>query len=256
MKVNIYSWNEASEGAKQLAAAMGIKRLKHEGSKYKGKPDKTVINWGSSSVPDEVKKSKILNHPSVISVCADKLKFFKALSGQGVTIPDWTDDYDQAIKWVSDGHTVCARTVLSGHSATGLVLMDKDNPKTFVKAPLYTKYVPKKDEYRVHVVSGQVIDVQRKALRNGWLEEHGDNVNYKVRNLANGFVYVREGFTAPKQVTEEALKAMAILKLDFGAIDVIFNAKKDTAYVLEINTAPGLEGTSVDNYAKALGGIK
>lgn len=134
--------------------------------------------------------------------------------------------------------------------------MDKDNPKSFVKAPLYTKYVPKKDEYRVHVVAGKVIDVQRKALRNGWLEEHGGDVNYKVRNLANGFVYVRQDVVAPKQVMEEPVKAMEILKLDFGAVDVVYNAKKESAYVLEINTAPGLEGTSVDNYAKALGAIK
>lgn len=256
MVVNIYSWKEASEGAKQLAEAMGIKRLKHEGSKYKGSDKKIVINWGSSSVPDEVKKSRILNPTNVVALCSNKLNFFKALSGKGVTIPDWTDDYDQAIKWVTDGHVVCARTVLSGHSATGLVLMDKDNPKSFVKAPLYTKYVPKKDEYRVHVVAGKVIDVQRKALRNGWLEEHGGDVNYKVRNLANGFVYVRQDVVAPKQVMEEAVKAAEIVKLDFGAVDVVFNAKKDAAYVLEINTAPGLEGASVENYAKALGEIK
>lgn len=250
--INIYSWNEASEGAKQLASAMGVKRLKHEGPKYKGSSNKIVINWGSSTVPDEVQKSRVLNPPDIIRTCADKLRFFKALSGKEVNIPDWTDDYDQAIRWVSEGFIVCARTVLSGHSATGLVLMDKDNPKSFVKAPLYTKYIPKRDEYRVHVVLGKVIDVQRKALRDGWLEEHGVNTNYKVRNLANGFVYVRQGFTAPKQVTDEAIKACEIIKLDFGAVDVIFNEKRDAAYVLEINTAPGLEGSSVENYANAL----
>lgn len=235
---------------------MGIKRIKHENSKYKGRPDRIVINWGSSQVPEQISKSRVINKPEVVAICANKLKFFEALSGQDVSIPDWTNSYDVAVKWVGDGFTVCARTVLSGHSATGLVLMDKDNPKSFVKAPLYTKYVPKQDEYRVHVVDGKVIDIQRKALRNGWVEEHGTDVNYKVRNLANGFVYIRQDVNAPKQVSEQAIKAMEIIGLDFGAVDVIYNLKNARAYVLEINTAPGLEGTSVDNYAKALGAIR
>ena len=224
--------------------------------KYKGRPDRIVINWGSSQVPQEINKSRVLNKPEVVATCANKLRFFEALSGKEVSIPDWTNSYDQAVKWVGDGHTVCARTVLSGHSATGLVIMDKDNPKSFVKAPLYTKYIPKEDEYRVHVVDGKVIDIQRKALRNGWIEEHGPDVNYKVRNLANGFVYIRQDVNAPKQVAEEALKAMGIIGMVFGAVDVIFNTKRDKAYVLEINSAPGLEGTTVELYARALGAVK
>ena len=256
MTTNIFAWNEYSEGAKQLALAMGIKRIKHENSKYKGSPKKVVINWGSTQVPDELMKSHLLNPPEIVVMCSNKLRFFEKLSSKEVNIPDWTNDFDVAIKWVGDGAFVCARTVLNGHSAVGLVIMHKDDPTTFVKAPLYTKYIPKKDEYRVHCVAGKVIDIQRKALRNGWVEENGPDVNYQIRNLANGFVYVRQDVKAPKDVPEQALKAMEITGLDFGAVDVIWNEKQGKAYVLEINSAPGLEGTSIENYAKALGEIK
>lgn len=257
MSINIFSWNEHSEGAKELASAMNVKRIKHENSKYKGNQRKLVINWGSSKIPDEVRKSRIINPPEAVAICSNKLSFFEALSGKGVSIPDWTNSFEQAVKWVTDGVVVCARTILNGHSANGLVLMHKDDPKSLVKAPLYTKYVPKKDEYRIHVINDKVVDVQRKALRNGYIEEHGaDNVNYKIRNLANGFVYVRQGVDAPKQVIDEAIKAVRIVGLDFGAVDVVFNNKQDKAYVLEINSAPGLEGTSVENYAKALSELK
>jgi D-alanine-D-alanine ligase-like ATP-grasp enzyme len=37
--------------------------------------------------------------------------------------------------------------------------------------------------------------------------------------------------------------------LDFGAVDIIYNAKRNECYVLEVNTAPGLEGTTVEKYA-------
>ena len=44
----------------------------------------------------------------------------------------------------------------------------------------------------------------------------------------------------------EATKAVAALGLDFGAVDVIYNEKYGRAYVLEVNTAPGLgEGIAI-----------
>jgi D-alanine-D-alanine ligase-like ATP-grasp enzyme len=52
-------------------------------------------------------------------------------------------------------------------------------------------------------------------------------------------------------VTSEAIKAVNCLGLYFGAADVIWNDKEQRAYVLEVNTAPGLEGTTLENYANA-----
>lgn len=247
--MKIYAWNENSEGAKALSKTMGIKRIKHEGSKFKGSPDKMVINWGSSILPPEIMKCKIVNPPNVIMSCSDKLKFFNKISEkEAVLIPDWTDSFETAMTWIADGHTVCARKVLNGHSAQGLVLMEPDKPETFCQAPLYTKYIPKKHEFRVHVVKGEIIDVQRKAKKNDFEGE----VNWKVRNLANGFIYAREGFETPEVVKQQGLAAVAAIGLNFGAVDIIYNATGNKAYVLEVNTAPGLMGTTLELYANAL----
>lgn len=248
----MYCWNEGSEGGKALAGALGIKRLKHEGSKFKGGGHKTVINWGSSKLPDEVEKCRVLNQSSRISICTNKLWFFEYIDDYNfndggapdVEIPEWTIDSEEVLGWVADGHVVCARTVLNGHSAQGLVLIEK--PEDFVKAPLYTLYVPKKHEFRVHVVAGKVIDVQRKAKKND-----AEKVDWRIRNLANGFIYAREGFSVPDSVRSQALSAIAAVGLDFGAVDIIWNEKHDKAYVLEINTAPGLMGTTLELYAEA-----
>ena len=48
-----------------------------------------------------------------------------------------------------------------------------------------------------------------------------------------------------------ALAAMVASGLDFGAVDVIWNSRRLEAYVLEINSAPGLQGQTVENYAAA-----
>lgn len=248
---HIFSYNPNSEGAILLSQEMNLKRIRHEKSRYKGNPKKLVINWGSSNLPEEVGKSKIINEPKAVGVCTNKLNFFRALKGSE-NIPPWTDDQKVAMKWVTEGSTVCARQVLQGHSAEGLVIMKLDDPSSYVKAPLYTKYIPKAEEFRVHIVNGAITDVQRKALRSTWREENeGKTPNFHVRNLANGFVYVRGGFTAPDVVLGCAVSVMKEIGLDFGAVDVIYNQRYNKGYALEINTAPGIEGTSVKNYAAA-----
>lgn len=244
---HIFTWKMASEGATELATEMGLKKIRHENSRFKGSTQKTVINWGSSELPPEVRKCQVLNKPEAISLCSNKLSFFNHVSKSKLSIPDVTTDMNTAIRWTTEGFIVCARTVLQGHSAQGLILMDKDHPEAFVKAPLYTKYVPKMDEYRIHVFRKEVVDSQRKALRPDFEGE----VNHKVRNLDNGYIYVRRNVNPPPSVLEQALMAIEVTGLDFGAVDVIYQEKKQRAFVLEINTAPGLQGTTVQNYAAA-----
>jgi hypothetical protein len=119
-----------------------------------------------------------------------------------------------------------------------------------VNAPLYTQYVKKKHEYRVHALrkpgkNTQTIITQRKAKKNGV-----EDANFMVRNLANGFVYLIDN-NPPDCVVDEAKKALESTGLAFGAVDVIFNEHQNRAYVLEVNTAPGLEERTAEAYAKA-----
>ena len=116
-----------------------------------------------------------------------------------------------------------------------------------VEAELYVKYIPKKDEYRVHIFDDEIIDVQKKMMREGW-----DDPDWQIRNHANGFIYGRIGIEPPDCVLDVALKTFRNFKLDFGAVDVIYTENIDKAYALEINTAPGLEGQTVVSYAEAL----
>ena len=245
----IYTYKKGSNSAKAIAEAMGMKQIKLEGSKFKGSPDKLVINWGSSSVSEEVQKCKVMNKPKAVAIAANKLKFFQQVEGL-VTIPDFTTDPEVAKSWSEAGSIVVGRKKLNGHSGEGLYIIEVGDWDKYggVKFPLYTKYVPKKDEFRVHVVGKKVIDVRRKALKAGYAKEH---VNWKVRNLAEGFIFAKEGFETPQDVLDQSIAAVLACGLDFGAVDVVWNNFRKEAYVLEINTACGLEGSTVDNYASA-----
>ena len=44
---------------------------------------------------------------------------------------------------------------------------------------------------------------------------------------------------------------MMAIDLQFGAVDIIWNEKENKCYVLEINTAPGLVGTTLTKYTEA-----
>lgn len=251
----IYSHNENSEGAKLLGKALGARRLKHEGSAFVGGKGKVVINWGSRNLPAEVLKSRVINPAQALEANANKLAFFRAVAScnNPPRVPNWTTDEKEAIKWIAEKKTVVARKVLNGSSGEGIHFMSFEDKNSFVKAPLYTEYVKKKDEYRVHFVNGEVIDYQRKALRSGM---NAEKIDWRIRNLDGGFVFVRNNsdgtpVVLPKDVEEQSRKAIAMCGLDFGAIDLIYNEKEGQAYVLEVNTAPGLQGETVDSYATA-----
>ena len=247
----LFAYNQRSGGSKELSAALGIPRLRHENSKFVGSASKTILNWGSTELPAEVMKCRILNNPANVSVAVNKQTAFERFRDHGVSHPEFVTTLLEATRMLENGQMMFARTQLRAHSGNGIVIMDPDHPDTWnVSANLYVKYIPKKSEYRVHVMNGEVIDVQRKGLREELRGREG--INWKVQNLANGFVYVRnDGRVPPRQVMDVAVPAVSALGLDFGAADVIFNEKSNTAYVLEVNTAPGLVGSTVESYRLA-----
>lgn len=246
----IYSHNSASESAKALKEALNIRKIKNENSKFKGGEDKLVINWGSSRPPEAVLASNILNHPDAVRKAVNKLQSFKILS-EWVDVPEWTESQQEASKWLAEGFIVVARTVLEGFGGEGIVLVE--NRAELPVAPLYTKYIPKTEEYRVHVFKDEAFFIQRKARKK---EVPDEKVNWKIRNLAGGFIFANQDVDVPKECKEAAVKAVKSLGLDFGAVDIIWNKRRNIFYVLEINTAPGLAGTTLEKYSEQFRKLK
>lgn len=248
-EVKVYPWREESLGSKEISRGLGVKRLRLEGSTYVGNKSRVVINWGASDIPNpEVKKSRLINTPGTIEAASNKLTFFKRMkaSQDAPRCPEFTDDPKEAIRWVREGALVLARTKLKSRSGSDIVFFDR--PEEWAVAPLYIKYIKKAEEYRVHVAFGNVIKVQQKVLRS---EADPKTTDFRIRNLANGFIFQIHNLHTPDDVLTQALKAMEASKLHFGAVDVIWNSFQQKAYVLEINTAPGIEGSTVAAYVEA-----
>lgn len=254
----IYPYKAGSASAKALSQMTGAMRIRKEGSRFKGSPDKMVINWGNSGeLSDEINKCIVLNKPEVVANASNKLKFFRLLEEHNgnarrqrdiISYPSFTIDKEQATEWlVYHGMPVVVRTILNGHSGEGIVMLEpSDNGVEVPDAPLYVQYVPKKQEYRVHVAGGVVVDLQRKARRQ---DVPDGEVNWRIRNHDNGFIFARNDLDVPDQVSQQALLACEACGLDFGAVDIIYNERREKAYVLEVNTAPGLTGQTLQGYA-------
>ena len=137
---------------------------------------------------------------------------------------------------------------MNGNSGAGLSIATHVDELT--RAPLYVRYVPKSGEYRVHVIDGAVVRVQKKVLRKGDQPKNGE---WAIRNHENGFIFqiANQKDIPHRSVLDQAVAAVKHLGLDFGGVDVICNDKCRKAYVLEVNTAHGIEGGTVSIYANS-----
>lgn len=251
-RVVIYPYKMGSRSAKSLARELGAIRV-YPDKNYRPRPTDLIINWGNSKLPDWFNMcSGVVNDPDNVSAASNKLRSFIALRQGGVQVPEFTTDQSEAQRWLDadDGTKVVERHKLTGHSGNGAVI--KEFGDDISPAPLYVKYVKKAKEFRVHIFNGHVIDVQEKRKRR---ELERDEVNFQIRNHQNGWVFCREDIEEPDNLREVSIRAVRSLGLDFGAVDVIYNQHHNQLYVLEINTACGLEGTTLESYTNAIRGV-
>lgn len=222
---------------------------------YSVRRNDLIVNWGNSVIPPWLRARTAQgcrtlnfgNNNYGVTTAINKLSTFQALERAGISIPEYTADPTIAAEWAEDG-VVVGRKNITAHSGRGIVLFGGEDEDIAVPPlPLYVKYVKKAFEYRVHVFKGRVIDVQEKRKRSNFQGE----INTKIRSYNNGWVYCREEVSPPEQLLSVSVSAVNALGLDFGAVDVIWNNRQQQAYILEINTAPGLEGATVQRYATA-----
>lgn len=248
MSIYIKPPSRASKSAKDLAEALGVKRIKRVGSKVKGSPEDILVNWGNPNYEESLENyGKVLNSPENVKEAISKLTCLQILEDNGVMVPSFTDSFNAAVRRNSMGIELVARTVLNGSGGAGIeVVPPNSNMDHLSECPLFVDYIKKKYEYRVHVFNGEVL-VNKKVRV---LDVPDEKVNWKIRNLEGGFIYSRHFDTpVPNKVVRNAKIAVNSLGLTFGAVDVIYNERHDRAYVLEVNTAPGIQGEVLDWYA-------
>lgn len=151
-------------------------------------------------------------------------------------------------------------------------------------AQYFQEYIDIKTEYRLHIFDGKVIYAAKKVenpTEAGWIAQRKEKVldyarkndvaidestlNYVLTRLVKEAVLpdriVRSNkrgwkFSSvavnglPPTLKNAAIKSVEVVGLDFGAVDCAMSIA-DHPFIIEINTGPGLQGTSFEKYLAA-----
>lgn len=188
---------------------------------------------------------KLLNKPEAVSNAINKAKAFELWSKvEGLRIPPFYTSADN----VPRDRIILARSSGTGSGGDDITVVrpGEDLPDV----PLYVGYIPKTQEYRVHVANGKAIFVQQKKRRSEAEQTKDEKL---LRNHANGWVFCPlELDDVSPEIKDAAVMAVHGLGLCFGACDIILGRDDGAPYVLECNTCPGITSPTLLNaYKKA-----
>lgn len=205
----------------------------------------TIIN-GRGQVVRHGRVQHVRDHFSVTQQVLNKVEQFERFRLNQISCPQFALSPESAYNL--NAKTLFARTLINSTNGRGIVEFDREDGTNYPAAPLYTEYIPKKAEYRFHVFNGEVIDVQEKRKK----REFENTRNTRVRNIQNGYVYCRDNIVPPDGAAALAIAAVSAVGYQYGAVDLIYNEKRAQCFVLEVNSRPGLMGTTLDKYVEAL----
>jgi hypothetical protein len=191
------------------------------------------------------KEDAVLNYGCGV----DKITQYKYFKENNIPAVEWTIDYVDARLWLEAGHTVMARTKTKGQAGSGLFVVSPPTTNLHyfedeVKA--FTKYISHKREFRVNLFKHKLVNVREKKKKVGF--KGGD---FHIRNLANGYTTAKCS-SYPTQIVALAEQASLCSGSDFIGVDVGYNELKDFAFVIEVNSGPSIEGSSVQDFVKAI----
>ena len=247
-KFTILPYKQSSKSAKALAGGLACKRVLLSRRTFRHRPPNLVINWGNtgSLAGRGLHKDYVINVPEAIRLASNKLSTLRTLSRANVPTLVWTESIETATNWLQTGNRVYSRTILSSNSGKGILISKPSEDVSVHPAPLYTLGLTNWTEWRIHASSeGQLIAIQQKVKRNESTNDTSD-----IRNHGNDYIFKRNNLNIPNP--EEALKvavvAVRALGLHFGACDMAYLVDESAWVIIEVNTAPGLTGSTITDY--------
>lgn len=245
-RIRIIPYHRASMSVWGLVEAIpNALIVKLQNSRYRYRPGDVLINWGNSHevVPGTIP----LNRPEAVKLATSKMRTYDALKLAGVQTVKYTTDINEARGWDC---RIVGRNLDRGFGGHGITVFRRGEPLTPQR--FYCKYVRKEREFRFHVFTGRVIFVQEKLKKKG-VEDADPYVRSHARGWCFAFKHLDEK-PAPDGLAQLAINAVAALGLDFGAVDLSWSARSGGT-VFEVNTAPGIEESSLSSYVEAINAL-
>lgn len=224
--------SRGSLGARDLvrglrAARVRAFRLRENGIEGTAHPGDLVVNWGESlTIPTGI---RVLN-PTIIG---NKLRELTRLELKGVLVPKF--DVKCREGWL--GRKL--------HHTGGRDLMASPRDPDY-----WTERLTFDEEFRIHIFGGKSIRVGIKKPRtphhSKWIRSYDAGWSIYYDSDAQERV--------PRGARNAARSACEALGYDFGAVD-IGTTQEGKSIVLEVNSAPGLEGKTIEVYVDCIKGL-
>ena len=200
----------------------------------------TLIRWGATAnIPRKPKR--VVNSMKAIQAASNKREALELMRKAGISVPIVLTAGEVKLEHLpvlgrKDKHVGANDIFLC------MQMRDVERAKA-IGCTHFSKYIPTKAEYRAHVFGDSVIKVSQKILT-----DQDAATQPWIRNLAAGYTFRQPELRLSGAARGLAIDAVNALGLHFGAVDIIIG-DDDQAYVLEVNTAPGLQtDTSLDAY--------
>lgn len=228
LNIKLLPGTKGSQSAKRLASALSTKFGYKVWRTTKNNPKRISLTYGDP---------------------VNKLQQYQYFEQQGLSSLEYTTDVGVAGQWLDEGHTVFGRKLLNSSCGKGIVVVEGGQQGySLVGCPVYTKYKKKKREFRVHIFKDKVVTIVEKKRKSNWQGQQDS----KIRNLENGYVFCQEVSNLPQGIEELAIKASKVCSSDFKGVDIAFNEKLNDLFVIEVNSAPGIEGSNIEKYVKVI----
>jgi len=196
--------------------------------------DYRLIRWGCTKGV-KFRPAKVVNSQKSVRLATNKFETLRLLNNISIPVPNFSgcrEDMNGVFLARNDSHRGGTDIVFNGFG------------------DFYTEYIPNDKEFRVHVFNGKIIGVQEKVFSD--LEDGVEESEFPIRNHKRGYVFeLRSIAQADSELKILAQKSVLALSLNFVAVDIIQDIR-GKYWVLEVNTAPSLEQTMFNRYAKEI----
>lgn len=217
-------------------------------------------NYTPSESIARIKRQLALYNPSEIpnktlryGQAVPKLTQYRYFTANSIPCPVWTQNAHLAKDWHSSGNVVYARKERITARGQGITLIYPINKWPGEDFLVYTKYIPNDREFRVNIFEDKFVNIREKLL----LENYA--TRSLVRSSDNGYTTTHHlpiPDTLKERIKLLALAAAEISSSSFKGVDIIYNEDEDKLYVLEVNSAPAIQGSSVGEYVSTMLGAE
>lgn len=286
-KKDVYLWcsGPTDQTGSLLAEKLGI-RWGTKKPNFKMTP--LIIGWGTKTKEDiNIGTSPTINCPNNIRSNRDKLHALRIMLEEEIPVPSFVT-VDSILKELKNKNEtiklpIIGRTKFHQGGKGMWVCPTISQVHTAIKdgAHYFQNMIPVDTEYRLHVIDGEVVYATKKTQRSesemktafvekelkrqkGLIEKNKDvfdeklvreilerqaknmTVDHLSRANTRGWRFSRIT-KYRKDLATHAINAVRALGLEFGAVDCCVDLN-DVVWIIEVNTGPGLEGSSLDAY--------